>query len=200
MSKIEYWILTCLLVLSVILFGIVLSVGVRRLPDVGQPTSSEEVWIYKDHPIFQQITLGSDNFNVITVYMRNVGLRNKEAITFALLDINQKTVRQINLNGYNIGDGDNVRFQFDPIPDSAGKTYTLKFSSPTSVYSNAVGIGYSQKSISYQTYYLPMNKIAAVYKSSNTFIQSFINPKFLIVFVSMGLASVIFSKLMYKNV
>lgn len=181
MKKVSfYWLLISVYSFLAIGFGLGLSLAVRRLPDASQSQVQKEIWVYKDHPVTQTITPGHDGLNVLTVYLRNVALRNQEPFLFELSD-SAGVIRSIQLTGYNIGDGDNVRFQFAPIPDSAGKTYTIKFSSDSPL-SSAIGAGFSDlaHSIAYTSYYFPTNRLTVLKLTSKLFIGSLINPRFLV--------------------
>jgi hypothetical protein len=161
------WGLTLGYCLSVLIIGLGLSQGIHRLPDVSQPSVEKEVWFYGDKTISQKVEPLHNGFNVVQVYLRNIALRNREPVTFSLGDTTGKELRRIDLNGYNIGDGDNVRLQFTPLTDSKGKTYRLVFSSPSSVWENAVGVGYSGPeypggSIAYSLYYNPVSRLEVI--------------------------------------
>jgi len=191
MPKIKYlWLITFAYLFAALVFAFSLGFGIKRLPDIGQPKTDYEVWIYKNHDITQTITPQHNGLNILTVYMRNVMLRNRQPVIFSLRDSAGRIVREIDLNGYNVVDGDSVRFQFPQIPDSAGKTYQLVFSSPTSGFTDAIGVGISGKTISFQAYYYPSGRFTVVAGEILSFFKSLFNPGFVILFVILGFLAV----------
>jgi hypothetical protein len=198
--KNNYPLISFIILCLVVSFGIVLNLGVRRLPDVSQSSVKKEVWIYKDHQVSQTFTPQNDGLNVIHIYLRNVSLRNQNPLTFTVSDLDGTIIRRINLTGYNIGDGDNVRFQFAPIPDSAGKTYTLTLSAAGTSYSKAIGVGFApgdnypggesrvsgeaSGDIAFSAFYFPTNRLEVLKSSLAFFIRSLVQPR-LIIYLSL---------------
>lgn len=178
----KFWILTIFYCLIPIAFALSLSFFVRRLPDVGQPLSNQFLWIYSGHPVSQTITPGHDGLNVINIYLKNVSLRNQDPFTFTLSD-SSGIIRTISLTGYNIGDGDNVRFQFPPIMNSANLPLTLKLTSD-SPQNTAIGVGFSDsaKSIAFQSSYFPTSRFTVLKSVFLSFFQHLFNLRFLITF------------------
>jgi len=178
----KYWLITITYCLIAVAFALCLSLLVRRLPDTGQPQVEKEIWVYSGHPVSQTITPVHDGFNVITIYLRNIGLRNQDPFLFQISD-STGVIRSISLTGYNIGDGDNVRFQFPPIMNSKNLRYTLTFSSE-SPHSTAIGIGYSDKaqSIAYQTFYYPTSRVSVIKSTTLTFLANLFHLKLIILF------------------
>jgi hypothetical protein len=176
----KYWIITIAYCLLPIAFGLSLSLFIRRLPDVSQPLSGQWQWIYSGHPVSQTITPRHDGLNVITVYLKNVSLRNQDPFYFTLADASG-VIRKIDINGYNIGDGDNVRFQFLPIFDSKNLTliFTLTSSSPQSA---AIGAGFSDSagSLAYQTYYFPTSRMVVLETAAGDFTNRLLRPRFIL--------------------
>jgi hypothetical protein len=186
MPRINPTLITVVYITLILAFAVCLGFGVRRLPDVGQARSETEVWIYKNHDITQKITPVHNGLNVLTIYMRNIGLRNRQPLNFSLLDQKGDVIREIALNGYNVGDGDSVRFQFAPIVDSGGKSYQIVLSSPTSVYKDAIGVGFYAGSISYEAYYFPEGKLAVVRDVVSTLFARLFSIRFIVMFVILG--------------
>lgn len=180
MRKIKlYWILVTVYCLLPVIFALSLSLFVRRLPDVGQPRENTQTWVYQDHPVSQTFTPQNNGLNLLTVYLKNVSLRNQDPLTFSLSD-SSGIIREIKLSGYNIGDGDNVPFQFEPISDSSNKSFKFTFtsSSPKEI---AIGVGYSEqdKSVAYQSYFFPTNRYQLLKTATIGFILSLFQPRFL---------------------
>jgi hypothetical protein len=155
----KYWLIAGGYILAAFVFALGLCFGIRRLPDVSQPRLEKEVWVYSGHSVSQTIVPGHDGFNVIDIYLRNVALRNQSPFTFVLSDASGQPLRTIRLTGYNVVDGQNIRFQFDPIPDSRSRqlTFTLSSDSPENL---AIGAGYSSadKSLTFRSYYYPSRR------------------------------------------
>lgn len=191
MKKYKYWLLTIAYCLLPIAFALSLSLFVRRLPDIGQSRENTQVWVYSGHPVSQSFTPHNDGLNVVTVYLKNVTLRNQDPFKFELSD-SSGIIREINLSGYNIGDGDNVRFQFDPIPDSANRPFTFTFTSdsPSEI---AIGVGFSEPagSVAYQTYYFPSSRLQVLKHTATAFLKNLANIRFIITFVSLLLCIIL---------
>jgi hypothetical protein len=190
----KFWLITITYCLLPIAFALSLSLFIRRLPDIGQPESNQFQWIYSGHPVSQTITPQHNGLNVITTYLKNVSIRNQEPFTFELRD-RTGIIRTINLTGYNIGDGDNVRFQFPPIMNSANLTLTLTLTSNSQKVS-AIGVGYSEsaQSIAYQTFYFPTSRILILKSVINNFVYGLANLCFIILFFGLGFLSCLFAK------
>lgn len=200
--KLKYLLISSFLIVSFIAFGILLSLGVRRLPDVSQPQVKKEVWIYKGHEVSQTIRPLHDGFNVVHIYLRNVSLRNQDRFVFTVSDSGGTVIRKIDLTGYNIGDGDNVRFQFAPIPDSAGKEYTINLSSPETTYAKSIGVGFisgnnypggdahvsgeTPGDIAFSAFYFPTNRLEVITSSCMFFARSVFQPRFILMLVVLS--------------
>jgi hypothetical protein len=185
MLKNKFWLLTIAYCLVPIAFALSLGLLVRRLPDVNQPQSNQFLWIYSGHPVSQTFVPRHDGLNVINIYLKNVSLRNQDPFTFTLSD-SSEVLRQINLTGYNIGDGDNVRFQFPPIMNSANLPLTLKLTSD-SPQNIAIGAGFSEsaKSIAFQSFYFPTSRLSVLKAVAVNFIKNIFQIRF--IFISLFL-------------
>lgn len=161
--------------------------GVRRIADAGQLEHDQEVPVYADHPVSQPVAFSHNGANVVVIFLKNIALRNRQPFIFTL-SLDGRVVREININGTNIGDGDNVRFQFDPISGSLNQTYLITLSSPMSQYSDAVGVGYSSphKSIAYQLYFSPQSKTESL-TSLFVHMRSLVSPQLFLSWVSIGI-------------
>jgi hypothetical protein len=195
MSKNKYWFIAFTYCLLPIAFALSLSLFIRRLPDVGQSRENTQIWVYKDHPISQTFTTQNNGLNVITVYLKNVSLRNQDPLVFRLLD-KSNVIREITLSGYNVGDGDNVRFQFDPVLDSANHTYTFSFTSD-SPQKSSIGVGYSSdfQSIAFQSYYHPTRSLVVAQTVTISFIRNLLSLKLIITFISLLLCLISIQKI-----
>jgi hypothetical protein len=216
MTGAKYWLVTAFYVLLAMSGALGLSLLIKRLPDVGQAVTEKELWIYKDHPVSQTVIPTHNGLNVVVLYLRNVSLRNQDPFTFTLTTSDHQMLRQISLTGYNITDGNSVRLQFPPIPDSKNQTYIITLSSPTPDISTAIGVGYNSHSDSYregtataenitggdltfQLYYFPQNRLTAIFDTLENVSRLILNLKFLAVLalafsISFGFSWNLFKK------
>ncbi len=190
----KFFLISLIYIIFLFGFAFILSLGVRKLPDFSQPEVKKEVWIYSEHDVSQSFTPVHDNLNTIYIYLRNISLRNREPLLFTVSDATGSVIRTINLTGYNVGDGDNVRLQFAPISDSGGKKYSLTLSSPSSVWANAVGVGFvadntysggealvaneAPGDIAFSGYYFPVNHRQVVISTVTDFMLKLARPQF----------------------
>ncbi len=209
--------LTLIVVPLVISFGLSLSLLINRVPDSQQGIVQKELWIFRGNPVSQTIVPENNGLNVITMYLRNVILRNRDSLIFSLSNANGQEIRRINLNGYNVGDGDNVRFQFEPLSDSAGRQFTITLSAPDTLSDQtAVGVGYnystdaypqgqalapgiSSGDLAFQLFYSPTSKLQLVKTAGSHFLSHLIQPSFIAMLVGSGLLSYFFIKLLFKH-
>ncbi len=129
LSKITLgWVLAILLVF--LLVHIPLTLKGRYIDTV---YSSENLLIplTSQTEIAQKIKVNTNNLNIISLRLKNIGLRNKENVEFKLLDEQENTVRELVINGGSIGDDFDLNLTFPAIADSAGKIYTLTLKSPS---------------------------------------------------------------------
>lgn len=194
----KIWLFTIAYCLLPLTLAMCLSFFVRRQPDYGQPIENTQVWIYSGHPIKQEFIPQNNGLNVITVYLKNVSLRNKEPFLFELSD-SSGLLRTIGINGSNIGDGDNVRFQFAPVVDSAGRQFTIILSSE-SEKEMAIGAGYSDqvRSIAFQTYYFPQSRLSGLQVNVMHFIGLLFRPKFVFTAFMSGLVAFLFTRKLFN--
>lgn len=133
--------------MSVFLFFSV--IGARRLYDSGQPHSVYFLGLNRVSSASQSFTPLHNGLNVVRVYLKNVSIRNHDPLSFTLTDSTGQVVSHIDLNGSNVGDGDSVRFQFPPLPDSAGRTFTFTLTAPTTETSTEIGVGFTDDTGTY---------------------------------------------------
>ncbi|HBC72846.1 TPA: hypothetical protein DCZ90_03485 [Candidatus Amesbacteria bacterium] len=72
----------------------------------------------------------NNGLNTVLIFFKNPNLGNTDRLIFSLSLPGGAELRHIEISGRNIGDGETVRFQFPPVPDSAGITYLLTISTP----------------------------------------------------------------------
>lgn len=126
--------LTTLFVLSLILIvpG-VFAFALDIIPDGDQPgyNSNMRIAIYGARNITQKFTSRQPNLAAVGTSIRNPNLKNKKEVFFRLYDESNSLLRTSILNGQNLEDGNFVKFLFEPIADSIGKTYMFTIDSTT---------------------------------------------------------------------
>lgn len=127
----KFTILTILFLIFVL--PILMIVPIKMVPSGDQPGYGDlgrvSVYGLRD---FKQVFLSKDNnLTAIATTIKNPNLKNKKDILFKLYEENNNLVRNVILNGFNIGDGDFVKIVFEPIADSKDKKYYFVISSPT---------------------------------------------------------------------
>lgn len=124
--------LTTLTVLFVLVFlpGL-LSLGLKYLPGNIQPSLDSTRDVYGLYKVTQEFTSLEPRLTGIGMTIKNPNLKNKESVTFTLYNTNGDLLRQVTYSGANIGDGDFVKFIFDPVEDSQNQKYRFQIESPT---------------------------------------------------------------------
>jgi len=134
--------------------------AIRRIPDVSQPHQDALASIYNEKPFVQHITPRHNGFSTAIIHLKNASLTNTDPLSFILSNDVGQTLRLIQISGRNIGDPDSVRFQFDPIPDSAGKSYTITLQTPYTNFDQPkieAGVANSGD-LTYELYYRPQSR------------------------------------------
>lgn len=122
--------------------------GLRRVPDSAQMQSDKLQPVYNDQPVSQTITPVNNGLNTVVIYLKNARLLNTDPLLFSLSDSGGRILRDIHISGRNIGDGETVRFQFPPLPDSAGRTYTLLLQAPDTAFDEPlIEVGFSSSDV-----------------------------------------------------
>lgn len=126
--------------LLIFIIPVILIFGIKYIPSGTQPSLGNTKKIYKDITLSQSFISLQDNLSGIGVSIKNPNFANKKNATFQLLDSKEKVIRSINLNGQNIADGKFVKIIFEPIVDSKDNKFSWTFSSPESVFEDALEI------------------------------------------------------------
>lgn len=113
---------------------------IRMFPANDQPgyDSNKRASIYKERELTQYFISKKENLTAIATSIRNPNLMNRKEISFVLYDENKNLIRRSSLNGFNINDGDFVKFVFEPLPDSKDRKYGFTISSPSSFETETV--------------------------------------------------------------
>lgn len=182
---------------------------IRKQVDLVQDQGEVLYQISGEKRIGQSFTPLHDNLNIIMLDLRNIQIRNEEKITFTLEEKETKEeVRRIEISGANIGDPSRIRFQFDPLSDSGGRSYIFFLESPTSTPQNGVEIFYSPQDVypqgtmwlnnqelegdlRFTVHYFPGQKAQVLREVISAFWERFGVDKFFISFYFLLLASLL---------
>lgn len=109
-----------------------LSLLIKMVPSGEQPgyggASTLSVFAY--HDFKQYFFSDQPNLTAVATSIKNPNLKNQKDVIFTLLDESGNMIREEKISGRNIGDGDFVKFIFDPIQDSKNKKYSFILNSP----------------------------------------------------------------------
>lgn len=140
-----------------IIFGLLMAIfailflsafGVRKRVDILQTRGDYLYRLYGDKEVGQTFVVNKDNLNIIILDLKNAALKNQQPIYFHLEEAKTaRSLKEIEISGLNVGDPSSVRFQFDPILNSAGKKYRFYLYSPTSTEEDAIEVYYSSQDL-----------------------------------------------------
>jgi len=169
--------------------------ALRRLPDTVQHRGEKYLPVYSDIPLTQTFHPRHDNINVVLISLKNPNLANIDPLIFTLSDLQGSEIRRVEASGRNTGDGVTLRFQFSPVPDSAGREFLIKLSAPnTSRGSPAISAGFSETDayplgrslipgesgdMSFQLFYYPSDKKVLFTELGILFFSRLVNPAYL---------------------
>lgn len=136
------------LFLVILLVLLVSAFGVRKRVDIAQTRGDTLYRLHGNKKVGQTFIANNDNLNIIFLDLKNSALKNQKPIYFRLEETKTaQNLREIEINGRNVGDPSSVRFQFEPVLDSAGKSYYFYLESPDSTEEDAIEIYYSSQDI-----------------------------------------------------
>jgi hypothetical protein len=121
------FILFVLLIVPAILASLIKMIPANDQPGYG---SGGSVSVYGERTFTQYFVSKNKNLTAIGTTIKNPNLKNKKDIVFNLYDQDNNLIRTVNLNGFNIGDGDFIKIVFEPIIDSQNKKYYFNLASP----------------------------------------------------------------------
>ncbi len=188
--------------LTVVYLTIVATIGLliicslsRRILDSAQYHSEDMIPISQNLTIRQTIRPKNNGLDSILIFMKNTALSNREPFRFRLLDNDSNVVREIKLNGYNIGEADNVRFDFPPVVDSGDRNYIIELMSDTREEKGTIKAGVSAadwyaegqlvspfmlaSDLSFQMFYRPTSKISLINQVKKYILGRVSTPQFL---------------------
>ena len=123
-----------------------LALGIKLVPGEEQPgyNPAQRLSIYGIRYVTQKFISGEANLSAIATSIRNPNLKNKKDIILTLYDGKMNVMRTSVISGQNVEDGNFVKFIFDPIQDSKGKTYTFTLTSPDAGPEETIEVFYGQ--------------------------------------------------------
>jgi hypothetical protein len=113
---------------------------VRNRLDVSQNEQNNYLTLSYGRIITQDFSTKHNYLNMLIVNAKNPNLANRDEYQFLLKSKTGEILFQQMVSGFNIGDPGQVRFQFNPIVDSQGKTYTLQIIPLTSESSGGISL------------------------------------------------------------
>jgi hypothetical protein len=123
----KYLLISFLAIITLFAFSLAVSILlVRNRLDLSQNNQNSFLPLVYGQIISQNFTSQHNNLNMIIINAKNPNLINKDEYQFSLKTNTGEIIYQQVVSGFNIGDPGQVRFQFNPIVDSAGKTYSLQ--------------------------------------------------------------------------
>lgn len=125
--------ITILLIPAVILLNLQKEIGLK------QENEGKVIFFYGHKDFKSSFVSPKANLKSIVLKLKNISIRNSKPVKFSLLD-KLDIIRQIDISGSNIPDGDIVRFTFEEIKNSKNKKYTIILSSPESTENEELGI------------------------------------------------------------
>lgn len=137
MSKI--YLSTFIFIFLILVIPMFLSLGIKLVPNSFQPSLDDRQKVYKDREISQLIVADKDYFSGVGVSVRNLNLMNKKDLKMSLYK-DDNLIRQVNINGLVIKDGELVKFIFEPIKESLSQTFKITFSAESSRVDEALEI------------------------------------------------------------
>ena len=118
------WVLSILTVLVFLFISTAISwLGVRNRLDT---LSSHEQFTVINDSVETSVVVKHDFLNIVILHLKNPSLKNKGNFRFSIISPEGSEIRQLEFTGYNVGDPSDLRFQFDPIPESFGKEFILR--------------------------------------------------------------------------
>ena len=175
--------------LLVLIIPAFLALGIKMIPNDFQASFDDSQKVYKDREISQNFIADKDYLSGLGVSIRNLNLMNKKDVVMSLRKENN-LIREVALNGGVIGDGQLVKFIFDPITDSKGQTYKVVFSAGDSNIDEAleifltksfpgasvtIGKEIYQESLAGVLYYRPQSKLLLVSGIYQGWLQKFLS-------------------------
>lgn len=120
-----------------------LGLFIKYIPYNYQPSLDNVRGIYGIISVSQTFTSQEANLTGVGMTIKNPNLKNKSQFYFRLFSDDGRLVRQVVYSGANVEDGSYVKFLFDPIADSQGKTYIIRLENPSAGDEELLGVYYT---------------------------------------------------------
>lgn len=120
------------------------AVFINKIVGLDEVSENHVEYFSKQKPFRANFTSPLDNLYSISLKLKNKELRNNDSVIF-ILDSDNKELKKIGFNGYNIGDSSWVRFSFEPILNSKDRNFDFQLISPNTIDQNTLGIHLSDK-------------------------------------------------------
>lgn len=128
-----------ILLIIILIIPAVTLLSLRKEIGLKQTDEGKVLFFYDDQYYHFNFISLKENLNSVVIKLKNISIRNSKPVYFNLLE-NQETVKQIRINGSNIGDSSMIRFAFDEIKNSKKIKYTVIINSPETEKEEALGI------------------------------------------------------------
>lgn len=170
-----------LVAIFLIIVPILLSLGIKNIPNNFQPSMFKTVSISSTGTIKQFFVSPENRLDGLGMSVKNPNFTNKTDLILQLYDEKDNLITTATKSGGTITDGGFIKFIFEPIPNSQGRKYSFVLLAPDSnpkepflVFltqennPQALGLIVSQKladvQISFVSYYKTKNSFATIYK------------------------------------
>ncbi len=141
------WFLNFLVIFLLLTFFLVLSLFlVKNRLDFSQNSQQIFINLLFKTPMLQTFTAQHNFINIITLQMKNPGMTNKGQFKLTVKKDNLTLVEQL-FSGQNLGDPADVKFQFNPIPSSKSKNFSIIIESLSADEPLAVAVGAAKKDV-----------------------------------------------------
>lgn len=152
-----------IILIIILILPAVTLLSLRKETGLKQTDEGKVLFFYGDQDFRFSFISPAQNLNSVVLKLKNISIRNSKPVYFNLLE-DQETVRQIQINGSNIGDSDMVRFAFAEIKNSRNKKYTVILNSPETEKNEALGI--HTDTFNYPviiTYHIPSSRLQVIF-------------------------------------
>lgn len=170
----KYFLIIFELLFILILFIILPSVFIMTRPGPESLDHNQLISVDLQHPITQIILPSQNGLNSVSLFLKNPALLNRQNFTLSLKDVDDHIVRQLNFNGYNVGDPNWLPFKFTPIPNSQNQQYLLTlFTTDPSINTISAYFNNQSNSVTYKTTYKSMGLISSFKTNINNQLRLF---------------------------
>lgn len=133
--KLSYLLLILLLIAFLPIF---LGFLIKEIPEYAQPVSQSTMKVYGEIKAIQSFEASKNNLSVIGVSFKNPNLINTKNMIMEIDSEGEQ--RRAEVNGRIIGDGQFIKFKFDPIKNTEGKIVSFSLSSTESTYNDSLEV------------------------------------------------------------